>query len=112
MVTERRKSQRRNAKGLIALTPKGVAQVANLSSESICIKFTSNVHFPDYSVMDLYDATGLNMVDVFAKKVWSKTLDDQSGYKLFRSEIVAKFENLSPSQEYQLRFYLRQQEKL
>ena len=111
MDTERRKSQRYDAKGLIALTSKGVAQVANLSSKSICIKFISNVHFPDYSVMDLYDATGLNMVEVLAKKVWSKTLNVQSGSKLFRSEIVAEFENLSPDQEYQLKFYLRQQKE-
>jgi hypothetical protein len=109
MVTERRKSQRHDAKNLIALTSKGVAQVANLSTKNISIRFTKNVHFPDYSVIDLYDATGLNMVEVVAKKVWSKTLDDQSGYKLFRSEIGAEFENLTPSQESQLKSYLRQQ---
>ena len=109
MVTERRKSQRRNAKGLIALTPKGVAQVANLSSESICIKFTSNVHFPDYSAMDLYDSIGLNMVGVLAKKVWNKTSTQKSGFTPFKSEVVVEFQNLSPSQEYQLRYYLRQQ---
>lgn len=111
MVTERRKSKRREAKSLIALTSKGIAQVANLSSKNICIKFTNIVHLPDYSVIDLYDAEGLNMEEVVTKKVWSKTFDNQSGYKLFRSKIVAEFENLSPAQEYQLRFYLRQLEK-
>ena len=111
MVTERRKSQRRDVKSLIALTSKGVAQVANLSSKGICIRFTNNVHFPDHSVIDLYDAKGLNMEKVVTKKVWSKKFDDQSGYKPFRSKIVAEFGNLSPSQEYQLRFYLRQLKK-
>jgi len=111
MVPERRKSHRREAKSLIALTAKGIAQVANLSSKNICIEFTSTVHFPDYSVIDLYDAKGLNLEEVVTKKVWSKTFDNQSGYKLFRSMIVAEFENLSPAQEYQLRFYLRQLEK-
>ena len=111
MDTERRKSQRYDAKGLIALTSKGVAQVTNLSLKSICIRFIGNVHFPEYSVLDLYDATGLNMVEVLAKKVWSKTLGDQSGSTLFASEIVAELQNLSPDQEYQLKFYLRQQKE-
>ena len=111
MVTERRKSQRQDAKSLIALTSEGVAQVANLSTKNIFIRFTKNVHFPDYSVMDLYDGTGLDMEEVIAKKVWSNTLDDQNSYKPFRSEIVAEFENLSPSQEYQLRVYFKKQQK-
>ena len=62
-------------------------------------------------MMDLSDATGLNMVEVLAKKVWSKILNDQSGSEFFSSEVVPEFENLSLTQEYQLRFYLRQQKE-
>jgi hypothetical protein len=111
MVTERRKSERHARNSLIAVTPKGVAKVANLSLKNICIRFTGNVDFPDYAIIDLYDATGLNMEEVLAKKVWSKALNDQSGYEPFKSKVVAEFENLSPAQEYQLRFYLKQQKE-
>jgi hypothetical protein len=111
MVTERRKSVRHTANSLIAVTSKGVAQVVNLSLKSICIRFIGNVHFPDHSMLDLYDATGLNLVEVLAKKVWDKTLNNQSGSELFKSEVVAEFENLSSDQEYQLKFYLRQQKE-
>lgn len=99
MVTERRKNQRLDAKSLIAPTSEGVGQVANLSSRSILIRFIQNVRFQDYSVMDLYDTKGLNLTDVFTKKVWSMTLNDQSDSKLFRSEVVAEFENLSLAQK-------------
>ncbi|MCP4342654.1 MAG: hypothetical protein GY799_28175 [Desulfobulbaceae bacterium] len=111
MVTERRERHRHNAKELIALTSKGVAQVVNLSTKGMYIRFTNNVHFPNYSVMDIYDSTGFSMVEVHAKKVWSKTLDNQNrySYKPFKSEIFAEFENLSLSQECQLVFYLSKQ---
>jgi hypothetical protein len=108
MVTERRERWRRNTKGLIALTSQGVAQVVNLSTKGMYIRFTDSVHFLDYSVMDIYDSTGFSMVEVHAKKVWSKTLDNQNRYsdKPFKSEIFAEFENLSFLQECQLVFYL------
>jgi hypothetical protein len=111
MFSERRKSRRHDAKNLIALTSEGVAQVSNLSSKSIFIRFLQNTHFPDYSVIDLYDTKGLNLTEVFTKKVWSKTLNDPRGSKLFRSEVVAEFENLSLAQKSHLRFYLKQQKE-
>lgn len=111
MVTERRESQRHAGKKLIALTSKGVAQVVNLSIKGMYIRFMNIVHLPDCLVMDLYDTTGLSMEGVHAKKVWSKTLDNQNGYryKPFKSEIFAEFENLSLTQECQLVFYLSRQ---
>ena len=109
MDTDRRKSQRYVTDSLIAVTSKGIAQVVNLSTKSVFFRFTGDVHFPDYSAMDLYDSIGLNMVGVLAKKVWNKTSTQKSGFTPFKSEVVVEFQNLSPSQEYQLRYYLRQQ---
>jgi len=109
MNVDRRKSKRHCTKSLIALTPKGVAQVVNLSAQSVFFRMKEKVHFQDYLVLDLYDAIGLNMVGILAKKVWSKTSNDEKDSDPFRSVIVARFEHLTPAQEYQLNFYLRQQ---
>ena len=109
MDIDRRKSRRLSTKSLIALTPKGVAQVVNLSAQSVFFRMKEKVHFQDYLVLDLYDAIGLNMVGVLAKKVWSKTSTDEKDSNPFQSVIVAKFENLTPAQEYQLSCYLREQ---
>ena len=109
MVTERRERQRCNAKGLIVLTSKGVAQVVNISTKGIYIKFTNIVHFPNNSVIDIYDITGFSMVELHAKKVWSKIFVGLDRYKPFKSEIFAEFETLSLSQECQLVFYLGQE---
>ncbi len=111
MVTERRERQRCNAKGLIVLTSKGVAQVVNISTKGIYIKFANIVNFPNNSVIDIYDITGFSMVELHAKKVWGKILVgiDRYSYKPFKSEVFAEFETLSLSQECQLVFYLSQE---
>lgn len=106
MSFDRRKSQRYITKSLIAITHKGVAQVSNLTTDSVFFRCMKKIDFPDYWVMDLYDTMGLNLEGVLVKKVWSKVSGKPNDSKLFHSEVAAEFKNLSSSQIYQLTLYL------
>lgn len=109
MDPDRRKTHRHHTKNLIAVTSNGVAQVSNITLSSVFFRCVEKIDFPDHWLMDLYDPMKLDLVEVLVKKIWVKTTTEPNKPKSFHSEVAAQFENLSPYQKDQLKYYLSQQ---
>lgn len=109
MDPDRRKTHRHHTKNLIAVTSNGVAQVSNITLSSVFFRCVEKIDFPDHWLMDLYDPMKLDLVEVLVKKIWVKITAEPNKSKSFHSEVAAQFENLSPYQKDQLKYYLSQQ---
>jgi len=91
----------------IALTPKGVCQLANLNADGISFKCTKEGSFPGEWQMDIYDSRGLSLEKVKVKKVWEKGLRKAISTSPFSIEIGGEFQNLTDEQAEQIISYLQ-----
>ena len=103
----KRKYKRLAVNDGIALTPKGVCQLANLNADGISFKCTKEGSFPGEWQMDIYDSRGLSLENVKVKKVWEKGLRNAISTSPFSTEIGGEFKNLTDEQAEKLITYLQ-----
>lgn len=102
----KRKSKRLPVKDGIALTPKGVCQVINLSKGGLSLKFFHDLELPNELIIDIYYETDLYVRDLKVKKVWEKKIRNPASPLQHQMEIGGLFENLSFSQVIHFDSYL------
>jgi hypothetical protein len=106
-----RKSRRQIVDHGIAVFPDGVAQIINITRYGFAFKCFGEYDFPDEWLMEIYDAAGISLEELSAKKVWIKNPGHHSVPVPATMEVGGEFADLSITQETQLTAYLKQLEE-
>ena len=106
-----RKCKRQLVDHGIAVFPDGIGQIINLTRYGFAFKCFGEYNFPDEWLMEIYDAAGISLEELSAKKVWIKNPEHRTLPTPATMEVGGEFADLSRNQETKLAAYLKQLEE-
>lgn len=106
-----RKSRRQLVDHGIAVFPDGVGQIINLTKYGFAFKCFGEYDFPDEWLMEIYDAAGISLEELSAKKVWIKNPEQRAVVAPATMEVGGEFADLTRNQKTKLAAYLKQLEE-
>ena len=111
LFTCRRSTKRVRGKSGVALTPKGVCKITNLSKSGVSLKSFQRLELPPEWTMDIYDEIGLFVNQINVKKIWTRQVTEKDKSLFSVEEFGGKFENLAPCQKKQLEALLQKNDE-
>ncbi|MBT8362093.1 MAG: hypothetical protein KJO32_14170 [Deltaproteobacteria bacterium] len=106
-----RKCRRQLVDHGIAVFPDGIGQIINLTEYGFAFKCFGEYDFPDEWHMEIYDAAGISLEELSAKKVWIKNPEQRAVPAPAAMEVGGEFADLSRNQKTKLVAYLKQLEE-